>query len=162
MHCQNFHHSSSDITADCSVFEKHIFLQREMIILFSEFIYGFNFHDTYSVGFPSQKEPVTRSLHFLCCYPEKAVERIFELLMIWNDMTLMWRHFNEILTEDSLQKHDIFSAFNVTLLQGKMVAISQTIFSEAFSWMRRFVFWLKLYYSLFLRVQLTITQHWFR
>ena len=29
------------------------------------------------------------------------------------------------------------------------------IFSDAFSWMKRFVFWLKLYWSLFLRVQLT-------
>ena len=48
------------------------------------------------------------------------------------------------------------------LLQDKMAAISQTIFSDAFSWMKRFVFWLQILWSLFLRVQLTITQHWFR
>ena len=48
------------------------------------------------------------------------------------------------------------------LLLDKMDAISQTIFSDAFSWMKSFVFWLKFQWSLFLRVQLTITQHWFR
>ena len=35
-----------------------------------------------------------------------------------------------------------------------MSAISQTTFSNAFSWMKSFVFWLKFYWSLFLRVQL--------
>ena len=44
----------------------------------------------------------------------------------------------------------------------KMDAVSQTIFSEAFSWIKRFVFWLKSHWSLFLRVQLTIIQHWFK
>ena len=33
----------------------------------------------------------------------------------------------------------------------------QTIFSGAFSWMKRFKFWLKFHWSLFLRVQLTIS-----
>ena len=42
----------------------------------------------------------------------------------------------------------------------KMAAISQKIFSDAFLWMKSFVFWLKFHWSLFLRVQLTITQHW--
>ena len=37
----------------------------------------------------------------------------------------------------------------------KMAAFSQTIFSDAFSWMKSFVFWLKFHWSLFLRVQLT-------
>ena len=44
----------------------------------------------------------------------------------------------------------------------KMTAISQTIFSDAFSWMENFVFWLKFRWGLCLRVQLTITQNWFR
>ena len=34
-----------------------------------------------------------------------------------------------------------------------MAAISQTIFSDAFSWMKSFVVWLKFHWSLFLRVQ---------
>ena len=44
----------------------------------------------------------------------------------------------------------------------KMAAISQTILSNAFSWMKMLEFQLKFHWSLFLRVQLTIFQHWFR
>ena len=44
----------------------------------------------------------------------------------------------------------------------KMHAILQTTFSSAFSWMKNFDFQLKFHWSLFLRVQLTIFQHWFR
>ena len=43
-----------------------------------------------------------------------------------------------------------------------MAAISQTRVSNGFSWMRNIVFWSTFHFSLFLRVQLTITQHWFR
>ena len=53
--------------------------------------------------------------------------------------------------------------FDLTNLpMDKMAAISQTIFSDAFSWMKSFVFWLKFHWSLFPSVQLTLTQHWFR
>ena len=38
-----------------------------------------------------------------------------------------------------------------------MAAISQTIFPDAFSRMKSFKFWLKIHWSLFLKVQLTIT-----
>ena len=44
----------------------------------------------------------------------------------------------------------------------KMATKSQMIFSDAFSWMKSYVFWLKSHWSLFLRVQLTINWHWFR
>ena len=44
----------------------------------------------------------------------------------------------------------------------KMDAIFQTILSNAFSWMNMLEFRLKFHWSLFLRVQLTIFQHWFR
>ena len=40
-----------------------------------------------------------------------------------------------------------------------MAAISQTIFSDTFSWMKCFVCWFKFHWSLFLRVQLTITSN---
>ena len=43
-----------------------------------------------------------------------------------------------------------------------MATISQALFSDAFLWMKSFVFWLKFHWSLFLRIQLIITQHWFR
>ena len=41
-------------------------------------------------------------------------------------------------------------------------AISQTTFSSAFSWMKMFQFRIKFHWRLFLRVLLTIFQHWFR
>ena len=44
----------------------------------------------------------------------------------------------------------------------KMADISQTIHSDALSWMKNLVFWLKFQWSLFQRVHLTITQHWLR
>ena len=44
----------------------------------------------------------------------------------------------------------------------KMNTISQTTLSSAFSWMKMFKFRLKFHWSLFLKVQLTIFQHWFR
>ena len=44
----------------------------------------------------------------------------------------------------------------------KMAALSQTTLSNAFSWMKMFEFRLKLHWSLSLRVQLTIFQHWLR
>ena len=44
----------------------------------------------------------------------------------------------------------------------KMASVSQTTFSNAFSWMKIFEFRLKFHWSLFLRVQSTIFQHRFR
>ena len=43
-----------------------------------------------------------------------------------------------------------------------MAAVSQTTLSNAFSWMKMLEFRLRFHWSLFLRVQLTIIQHWFR
>ena len=44
----------------------------------------------------------------------------------------------------------------------KITTITQTTFSDVFSWTKNLVFWLKFLWSLFVRVQLTITQHWFK
>ena len=44
----------------------------------------------------------------------------------------------------------------------KMAAVSQTTLSNAFSWMKMLEFRLRFHWRLFLRVQLTIFQHWFR
>ena len=41
-----------------------------------------------------------------------------------------------------------------------VAVFSQTIYSDAFLWIKSFIFWLKCHWSLFLRVQLTIIQHW--
>ena len=44
----------------------------------------------------------------------------------------------------------------------KMIAILQTTFSNAFSWMKMHGFWLRFHWNSYLRVQLTIFQHWIR
>ena len=44
----------------------------------------------------------------------------------------------------------------------KIVNIFQTTFSNVFSWMKMYQFWLSFLWSLFPGVQLTIFQHWFR
>ena len=49
-----------------------------------------------------------------------------------------------------------------TLRPRQMDAISQTTFSNVFSWMKMYEFRLTFHWSLFLGVQLTIFQHWFR
>ena len=46
-----------------------------------------------------------------------------------------------------------------------MAAILRTTFSNAFCWMKMYTFWSRfhhVHWSLFLRLQLTISQHWFR
>ena len=44
----------------------------------------------------------------------------------------------------------------------KMAPIFLTTFSNAFSWMKIYKFWLRFHWSLFTMDQLTIFQHWFR
>ena len=53
-------------------------------------------------------------------------------------------------------------AFKTHWGRDKMDVISQTTFSNEFSWMKIFERQLKFHWSLFLRVQLAISQHWFR
>ena len=47
-------------------------------------------------------------------------------------------------------------------LPEKMAQILQTTFSNAFLWNQTFLFWFKFHWHFFLRVPLTISQHWFR
>ena len=44
----------------------------------------------------------------------------------------------------------------------KLAAIAQTTFSNAFSWMKMYKFWLIFDWSLFPGIQITIFHHWFR
>ena len=53
------------------------------------------------------------------------------------------------------------SLYWLNSLLDKMAAISHTTFSNAFSWMKGFVFRFKFHWSLFPWVQLTVSQHWF-
>ena len=46
--------------------------------------------------------------------------------------------------------------------RGEVDNISQTTFSNVFSSLKMFEIWLKFHWRLFLRIQLTIFQYWFR
>ena len=64
---------------------------------------------------------------------------------------------------NSRRFHDPIMHCSISYLPlNKMAAVSQTVFSDAFSWMQSFIFWLKFHGCLFLRVQTTIAQYWFR
>ena len=64
--------------------------------------------------------------------------------------------------------HSIYRSLGKLLMdltywgRDKMDAISQTTFLSAFSWMKTHECRLKFHWSLFIRVKLTISQHWFR
>ena len=73
----------------------------------------------------------------------------------WSQMSNEW---NIIMERMTTWIHFILTHWG----RDKMDAISQTTFSSAFSWMKMFEFQLKCDWSLFLRAQLTIFQHWFR
>ena len=86
--------------------------------------------------------------------------------------TIAWNDHHVLLPEHQVNcwrpgsPHDPFHASGIAKLTHlsleKMAVISQTIFSNAFSWIKIFVFWLKFHWRLFLWVQLTIIQCWFR
>ena len=67
-----------------------------------------------------------------------------------------WRWCTDLISH----RRAMVCPFLTHLPLDKMAAIPQPIFSDAFSWMKSFMFWLKFHWSL-LRVQLTATQHWF-
>ena len=73
------------------------------------------------------------------------------------NLTNMQRYISMVQTieneSDALLTH---------LTLDKMAAISQTTFSNAFSWMKMLEFLLKFHWNLFPRAQLTIIQHWLR
>ena len=82
-------------------------------------------------------------------------------VMAWHQ-TVAKPKVKPMLTCDTIQHQLICYRILTHWGRDKMDAISQTTFSSAFSWMKIFEFWLIFHWSLFLRVQLTIFQHWFR
>ena len=76
-------------------------------------------------------------------------------------LTLSWQHFNS--WQPRAHYRDNLGSGELTHWgRGKMAAVFQTTFSNAFSWMKMIEFRFKFHWSLFLRVQLTIFQHWCR
>ena len=76
---------------------------------------------------------------------------------------LFFSHILWIVSKYHLHKWQIFMKGPLTHWgRGKMAAISQTTLSIAFSLMKMLQFRINFRWSLFLRVQWTIFQHWFR
>ena len=100
----------------------------------------------------------------------------WRLIFLWFNLYVCWHivHQRKDKTPDECCCFLTPDVLGVTVLcteiscflthwgRDKMDAISQTSFSNAFSWMKMFEYRLKFHWSLFLRVQLTISQHWFR
>ena len=73
---------------------------------------------------------------------------------------LLWLRM--VLANDNrLNIINIFSHWLTHWGRDKMAAFSQATISNAFSWMKILEFRLKIHWSLFLRVLLTIFKHWF-
>ena len=86
--------------------------------------------------------------------------------LLGTKVTLIWFRFLFITdhswTLQPLTCWFLFVFFLTHWGRDKMAAVSQTTLSNAFSWMKMLECRLRFHWSLFLRVQLTIIQHWFR
>ena len=87
--------------------------------------------------------------------------------LICSQLGYIWRrgicHFL-LQTTRGLRVGGEISGFNTLTHWGRdtMAAIFQTTFSNGFFWMQMYEFRLTFHWNLFLWVQLTIFQHWFR
>ena len=78
--------------------------------------------------------------------------------------------FTHYLSSWLAQYQSMWSSYSMQMCYGmlthwgrdKMATVSQTTLSNAFSWMKMLEFLLRFHWSLFLWIQLTIFQHWFR
>ena len=83
-----------------------------------------------------------------------------------NILRLLRIHFHCDMTPSNAMLPLVITATTATYLphwgRGKMAAIFQTTSSNAFSWMKVYEFRSRFHWSLFLRAQLILFQHWFR
>ena len=87
-------------------------------------------------------------------------------IIVADDLAMPGARVSATMVLTKFSQNDLSSAPKVLTINKlrprQMDAISQTTFSNAFSWMKMFEFRLKFHWSLFPRVQLTIFQQWFR
>ena len=100
-------------------------------------------------------KPVYRSRFRLCefkggCLPWERITTNSVIQVIWY-LTL----FSRLL-------HHLRAGTYTNLSLDKMASISQTAFSNAFSWMKILEFRFEFHWHMFLRVQLSLSLHWFR
>ena len=91
-----------------------------------------------------------------------------DVIIAMHDESITWWHiqyswfFVHVITPQKYGKVCNIGYTINTLRPRQMDAISQTMFSNAFSWMKICEFRLSFHWSLFPRVQITIFHHWFR
>ena len=98
-----------------------------------------------------------------CCGPLTHLHRCIDISLYYET----WEHVPVHWRQGKCQLWSNFFMYRPTVVltywgRDKMAAISQTTFSNGFSWMKMLEFRLRFHWSLFLRFQLTIIQHWFR
>ena len=86
-----------------------------------------------------------------------SIANALELLQSCTKPSVIWTYVDQVRWLNKAS-----SGPNRLTHWGKIAVISQTTFSNAFSWMKTYESWLISHWSLFLRVQLRIFQHWFR
>ena len=147
------HHFPSSFFIHISILYTHSGLNKIVAICRQHFVINFlyrkylyfdsNFTELCSYGFKQQQISISSG----------------------NDLVLSrWEAISRT-NNDSVHWHiHTFPGFHVLKHWGrdKMAAIFQTTFSNRFSWMKMYDFRLTFHWSLFLGVQLTIFQHWFR
>ena len=115
---------------------------------------------------------------YVSSYPElllktgRASIYVSRIKTIATEMYKCKNYINPAFVGESFTSHDLHilqktvKNLNNPLLThwgwDQIDAMSQTTFSNEFSWMKMYEYRLKFHWSLFLRVQLTISQHWFR
>ena len=92
-------------------------------------------------------------LHWKLSFWQLSVQPV--MIILWK-----WRHFRFNVQIRQQRTGQAIIIFSPAGQNGRH--FSQTTFSNAFSLEKHFVFWFKFNWSLFLRGQLTISQHWFR
>ena len=117
-------------------------------------------------GFPSQRDQKCSALMFsLWCQIKQAAQQTIELSMIWDIMTPMWRHSNELGTcitprqpGDCLLSSTAAGISN-TLARRNGRHFADNNFDVLFFY-KIIVFWLKCGKNLFPMVPVVICQHW--
>ena len=107
--------------------------------------------------------PIANALELLqsCTKPSVYTTTRFCCLIGWLHDHMEWILNLAISVTDKLVDLDPFHTQLTHWGRDKMAAIFQKTFSNAFSWMKMYEFWLWFHWSLFLRVHLIIFQHWF-
>ena len=140
------------------------------VVTFSSYIFNRNTNDIairLLTIFPHVSSSINRYRSKLHQWHVSVLQRHFEWVgYVQKSITFDWEvvpTYTQIYAFFSCLKYRGSSKGVLTHWgRDEMNAITQITFSSAFSWEKMFNFRLIFHWSLFLRVQLTIFQHWFR